>query len=234
MGVSKYAVIGLGHFGNEIARELAERGAQVLAIDNDESHIEKIKDDVAYSVTMDSTDRKALHTQGLSDMDAVVVAIGADFEALLLTTVYLMEMNVKRIIARANGLQQRKILEQMGVEEILSPEKEVAVNLAERLLNPRILNYLQLPDNYEIVEIKSPRRIIGRKIVDLNMRNKYKINLITIKREFIDTINGEECCETHTLGVPNSKTEIFESDTLVVFGQVKDIERFMEINWTFH
>ncbi len=230
MGVSKYAVIGLGHFGNEIARELAERGAQVLAIDNDESHIEKIKDDVAYSVTMDSTDRKALHTQGLSDMDAVVVAIGADFEALLLTTVYLMEMNVKRIIARANGLQQRKILEQMGVEEILSPEKEVAVNLAERLLNPRILNYLQLPDNYEIVEIKSPRRIIGRKIVDLNMRNKYKINLITIKREFIDTINGEECCETHTLGVPNSKTEIFESDTLVVFGQVKDIERFMEIN----
>jgi len=234
MGVSKYAVIGLGHFGNEIARELAERGAQVLAIDNDESHIEKIKDDVAYSVTMDSTDRKALHTQGLSDMDAVVVAIGADFEALLLTTVYLMEMNVKRIIARANGLQQRKILEQMGVEEILSPEKEVAVNLAERLLNPRILNYLQLPDNYEIVEIKSPRRIIGRKIVDLDMRNKYKINLITIKREFIDTINGEECCETHTLGVPNSKTEIFESDTLVVFGQVKDIERFMEINWTFH
>lgn len=230
MGVSKYAVIGLGHFGNEIARELAERGAQVLAIDNDESHIEKIKDDVAYSVTMDSTDRKALHTQGLSDMDAVVVAIGADFEALLLTTVYLMEMNVKRIIARANGLQQRKILEQMGVEEILSPEKEVAVNLAERLLNPRILNYLQLPDNYEIVEIKSPRRIIGRKIVDLDMRNKYKINLITIKREFIDTINGEECCETHTLGVPNSKTEIFESDTLVVFGQVKDIERFMEIN----
>ncbi|HAS36121.1 MAG TPA: potassium transporter KtrA [Flavobacteriales bacterium] len=234
MGVSKYAVIGLGHFGNEIARELAERGAQVLAIDNDESHIEKIKDDVAYSVTMDSTDRKALHTQGLSDMDAVVVAIGADFEALLLTTVYLMEMNVKRIIARANGLQQRKILEQMGVEEILSPEKEVAVNLAERLLNPSILNYLQLPDNYEIVEIKSPRRIIGRKIVDLDMRNKYKINLITIKREFIDTINGEECCETHTLGVPNSKTEIFESDTLVVFGQVKDIERFMEINWTFH
>ena len=234
MGVSKYAVIGLGHFGNEIARELAERGAQVLAIDNDESHIEKIKDDVAYSVTMDSTDRKALHTQGLSDMDAVVVAIGADFEALLLTTVYLMEMNVKRIIARANGLQQRKILEQMGVEEILSPEKEVAVNLAERPLNPRILNYLQLPDNYEIVEIKSPRRIIGRKIVDLDMRNKYKINLITIKREFIDTINGEECCETHTLGVPNSKTEIFESDTLVVFGQVKDIERFMEINWTFH
>jgi trk system potassium uptake protein TrkA len=230
MSVSKYAVIGLGHFGTEIARELAERGAQVLAIDNDESHIEKIKDEVAYSVTMDSTDKKALHTQGLQDMDAVVVAIGADFEALLLTTVYLMEMNIKRIIARANGVQQRKILEQMGVEEILSPEKEVAVNLAEQLLNPSILSYLQLPDNYEIVEIKCPRGIIGRSLGDVDMRNKYKINLITIKREFVDEVDGQRVCETHTLGVPASQTEIEESDTLVVFGQVKDIERFMEIN----
>lgn len=230
MSVSKYAVIGLGHFGTEIARELAERGAQVLAIDNDESHIEKIKDEVAYSVTMDSTDKKALHTQGLQDMDAVVVAIGADFEALLLTTVYLMEMNIKRIIARANGVQQRKILEQMGVEEILSPEKEVAVNLAEQLLNPSILSYLQLPDNYEIVEIKCPRGIIGRSLGDVDMRNKYKINLITIKREFVDEVDGQRVCETHTLGVPASQTEIEESDALVVFGQVKDIERFMEIN----
>jgi trk system potassium uptake protein TrkA len=230
MSVSKYAVIGLGHFGTEIARELAERGAQVLAIDNDESHIEKIKDEVAYSVTMDSTDKKALHTQGLQDMDAVVVAIGADFEALLLTTVYLMEMNIKRIIARANGVQQRKILEQMGVEEILSPEKEVAVNLAEQLLNPSILSYLQLPDNYEIVEIKCPRGIISRSLGDVDMRNKYKINLITIKREFVDEVDGQRVCETHTLGVPASQTEIEESDTLVVFGQVKDIERFMEIN----
>lgn len=230
MSVQKYAVIGLGQFGTEIARELAGRGAQVLAIDNNEEHIDRIKEDVAYAVTLDSTDKKVLARQGLDDMDAVVVAIGADFEALLLTTVYLMENNVKRIIARANGEQQRKILQKMGITEILSPEKEVATSLAESLLNPSVLSSLQLPDNYEIVEIKSPKGVVGRKIADLDLRNKYKINLITVKREFLEDKNGEECCELHVLGVPPGETSIEASDTLVLFGQIKDIERFCEIN----
>ncbi len=230
MGLQKFAVIGIGHFGTEIAKELSGKDAQVLAIDNNEDHIEKIRDYVAYSVTMDSTDKKALRTQGLLDMDAVVVAIGADFEALLLTTVYLLEMGVKRIIARANGEQQRKILERMGVEEILSPEKEVATILAERLLNPSVLSYLSLPDNYEIVEIKSPKGTIGRTLDDIELRNKYQINLVTLKREYCEEVNGEECIETHVLGVPNSETKIEEKDTMVLFGQVKDIERFLQIN----
>jgi trk system potassium uptake protein TrkA len=230
MSVQKYAVIGLGQFGTEIARELAGRGAQVLAIDNNEEHIDRIKEEVAYAVTLDSTDKKVLSRQGLDDMDAVVVAIGADFEALLLTTVYLMETNVKRIIARANGQQQRKILQKMGITEILSPEKEVATSLAESLLNPSVLSSLQLPDGYEIVEIKSPKGIVGRTIEDIDLRNKYKINLITVKREYIEVKNGEECSECHVIGVPHSDTKIEHSDTLVLFGRVKDIERFCEIN----
>ena len=230
MSVQKYAVIGLGQFGTEIARELAGRGAQVLAIDNNEEHIDRIKEEVAYAVTLDSTDKKVLKRQGLDDMDAVVVAIGADFEALLLTTVYLMENNAKRIIARANGEQQRKILQKMGVTEVLSPEKEVATSLAESLLNPSVVSSLQLPDNYEIVEIKSPKGVVGRSIQSLDLRNKYKINLITVKREFVVNSNGEEKSECHVLGVPTSDTTIEKSDTLVLFGQIKDIERFLEIN----
>ena len=93
-----------------------------------------------------------------------------------------------------------------------------------------MLSSLQLPDNYEIVEIKSPKGVIGRSIADLDLRNKYKINLITVKREFIENKNGEECCESHVLGVPRSDTLIEASDTLVIFGRVKDIERFCEIN----
>jgi len=115
--INKYAVIGLGQFGTAIAQKLSERGAEVLAIDNDESHIDRIKDDVAYAVTLDSTDKKALITQGIRDMDAVVVAIGENFEALMLTVVYLGELGVERIIARANSPQQRMILEKMGVQE---------------------------------------------------------------------------------------------------------------------
>src|SRR5437773_2752568 len=143
---SKFAVIGLGRFGTAIAQTLSQRGAEVLAIDNSEEKTEEIKDDVAYAVTLDSTELKALKSQNIQNMDAVVVAIGENFEALLLTTVLLMELNVKRIIARASGKHQRMILEKLGIEEILSPENEVGIAVAERLLNPTIVTSLQLPD----------------------------------------------------------------------------------------
>jgi len=220
-------VIGLGTFGTSIAKELAGRGAEVLAIDNDESHIEMIKDEVAYAVTMDSTDKKALISQNIQDMDAVVVAIGENFEALLLTTVYCLELNPKKVIARANSRQQRMILEKIGVHEVLSPEVEVGRILAERLLNPSLLSFIQLPDDYEIAEIITPPAIANRTLTDINLRNKYKLNLITLKREFQGP-DGE--VEVHIIGVPGSDTVILEKDTIVVFGTTKDIERFIEIN----
>ncbi len=226
----KYAVIGLGQFGTAIARKLSERGAEVLAIDNNQQHIEKIKDEVAYAVTLDSTDKKALISQGIKDMEAVVVAIGENFEALLLTVVYLNELGIKRVIARANSPQQRMILEQMGVSEILSPEDEVGTVVAERLINPNILSFLQLPDDYEIVEIKAPKGIVGRTLDNIGLRDKYKLTVITIKREFDEEKNGEMCKAQHVLGVPSSSTVIQESDTLMAFGRIKDIEKFIDIN----
>ena len=226
----KYAVIGLGQFGTAIARKLSERGAEVLAIDNNQQHIEKIKDEVAYAVTLDSTDKKALISQGIKDMEAVVVAIGENFEALLLTVVYLNELGIKRVIARANSPQQRMILEQMGVSEFLSPEDEVGTVVAERLINPNILSFLQLPDDYEIVEIKAPKGIVGRTLDNIGLRDKYKLTVITIKREFDEEKNGEMCKAQHVLGVPSSSTVIQESDTLMAFGRIKDIEKFIDIN----
>jgi len=226
----KFAVIGLGTFGSSIARALAERGAEVLAIDNDESHIENIKEDVAFCVVMDSTDRRALSVQNIQDFDAVIVAIGENFEALLLTAVKCMELGVKKVIARANNAQQRLILEKMGVHEILSPELEVGRIVAERLLNPSLVSFIELPDGYEIAELKTPPNIANRTLADINLRNKYKLNLITLKRMFEKTVNGKEVSETHILGVPASETVILPTDTIIVFGTIKDIERFIEIN----
>ncbi len=228
---SKYAVIGLGQFGMAIAEKLSNRGAEVIAIDNNEQHILAIKDHVAYAVTLDSTDKKALQTQGLQDMDAAVVAIGENFEALLLTVVYLKEIKVPRIIARAHGPQQRMILEKIGVEEILSPEDEVGTAVAERLINPNILTYMELPDDYEIVEIKAPRGSWGRSLENIGLRDKYKLTVITIKREFAERNDkGEMVMTQHVLGVPSSTTAIQENDTLMVFGQINHIEKFCEIN----
>jgi trk system potassium uptake protein TrkA len=230
MAQNNFAVIGLGQFGNAIALTLARRGAEVLAIDSDAEQIESIKEDVSDAVCMDATDIKALRAQNIQDVDGVVVAIGEDFEALMLCVVQLMELKVKRIMARANGKHQRMILEKIGVQEILSPENDVGLAVAERLLNPNILTSLMLPDNYEIVEIKTPRTMANRKLGDINLRNKYNLNLITLKRESEVISEGEVVREAHILGVPNSETILIESDTIIVFGLVKDIERFIEIN----
>jgi trk system potassium uptake protein TrkA len=141
-----------------------------------------------------------------------------------------LELKVKRIMARANGKHQRMILEKVGVTEILSPENDVGLAVAERLLNPNILTSLLLPDSYEIVEVKTPRTIANRTLGDINLRSKYNLNLITLKRETEVIKDGEVIKECHILGVPNSETVLIESDTIIVFGLVRDIERFIEIN----
>lgn len=230
MEASKFLVLGVGRYGKYIARTLANKGAEVIAFDLDEEKIESIKDDVALAVTLDSTDLRALNTQDIDDIDAAVVAIGANFEATILTTVHLMELGIQRIIVRAEGAQQIKILEALGVKEILSPEKEVAIAVTESLINPSVVSVLQLPDNCEIAEIKAPKAIANRTIEDIELRNKYQLTLVTIKREFEVMNKGEKTFEQHVLGVPNSETIIQETDTLVVFGTMKDVKRFIEIN----
>lgn len=230
MEYSKFAVIGVGRYGATIARRLAEKGTQVFAFDPDEEKIESIKDDVAFAVTLDATDLRALKMQNLQELDAAVVAIGENFEATVLTCVHLLDLGVKRVIARASGDHQRLILGKIGVTEILTPENEVANVIAEKLLNPNIVSFLQLPDDHEIAEIRAPKGVIGRTIEEIGFRNKYEMTLITIKREYEVTKNGEDITEEHIIGVPKSETPIKESDTLVVFGAAKSVQRFIEIN----
>lgn len=230
MNYSKFAVIGVGRYGSTIARRLAEKGAQVFAFDPNEEKIENIKDDVAFAVTLDATDMRALKSQNLDEMDAAVVAIGENFEATVLTCVHLLDIGVKRVIARASGDHQRLILEKIGVTEILTPENEVAYVVREKLLNPNIVSFLQLPDDHEIAEIRAPKGCVGRSIDEVGFRNKYEMTLITIKREYEVVKNGEDITEQHIIGVPKSDMVINHKDTLVVFGAAKSVERFIEIN----
>jgi trk system potassium uptake protein TrkA len=189
-----------------------------------------MRDDVAYAVAMDATDIKSLKAQNIQDMDAVIVGIGSDFESLILVTVSLMELKVKRIIARAMNKTQRIILQKLGISEIVSPEVEVGISLAEKLLNPGILTYMQLPDHYEIAEVEAPANIIGRRLDDLDLRRRYNINLITIKRQEVIKKGDKEIIEHHIIGVPQNDTVIEMNDTLLLMGIDRDISKFIEVN----
>jgi trk system potassium uptake protein TrkA len=169
-------------------------------------------------------------TQNLLDMDAVVVAIGENFEATILTSVHLLDIGVKRIIARASGAHQKLILQKVGIQEILTPEDEVAFVIREKLINPSIVSFLQLPDDYEIAEIIAPKGCVGRALESIEFRNKYELTLVTIKREFDIKKKSGDCIEQHVIGVPKSDTVIQERDTLVIFGTSKSLQRFMDIN----
>ena len=230
MNKQKVTVIGIGQFGFSIARALAQNGVEVMAIDSDQNVIETIADDVSYAVCLDATDKKALLSQDINTYETVVVAIGSDFEQELLCIVTLTEIGIKRIIARARGEAQKRILEQIGVKDIFSPEVEVGVIVAERLLNPNLVSYLQLPDGYKIVELIPPRKIVGRTLGDIDLRDRYKLSLITIKKQFTVDDDENKSIEQHITGVPDSKTIMEESDNLVIFGKSKDIDRFIEIN----
>lgn len=227
---NRFAVIGLGQFGLAIARSLAAQGAEVLAIDNDESHIEIVKEEVSHAVTLDATDIKALKSQNINDVDAVVVAIGEDFEALVLTAVQLLELKIERVIARAANEQQRKILMKLGITEILSPENEVGRTVAEMLMHPNMKSFLPLPDGYEIAEIHTPIKVTNKTISEIGLRQRYNLNLITIKRIFEEKVNGEVEKVEHIVGVPSGDTILYETDIIIVLGKINDVDRFVEIN----
>lgn len=229
MAQERFAIIGAGHFGSAIAIALSQKNTEVLVIDSDLSVIQDISDEVAYAVCIDATNKKALIGENIQDFDAVIVTIGNDFIQRLLCATNLLDLNVKRIICRTIGESQRIILEKMGITEFLSPEDEIGTVFAERLLNPNILSYLQLPDGYRIAEILTPVKLVGMTLGDISFRNNHKLSLITIKREYRDEKDNKIMSE-HIVGVPENSTLIEENDCFVLFGKIHDLENFIKVN----
>ncbi|MBM4175595.1 MAG: TrkA family potassium uptake protein [Ignavibacteria bacterium] len=226
----KIAIIGLGDFGIPLATTLTELGAEVLAIDSNFNVIEEIKDKVTVAVRLDSTDERALKAQGIIEMDAVVVSIGAGFEDALLTIMNLIHMGVKRIIARSTSPVHKKILSKVGVKEVISPEEEISKKLASNLIHEDILDYIPLGSGHNIVHLKTPDAFIGKSIQELDLRIRYNVNLITIKK-FVTAID-KKTSQSETVekiaGVPSASTVLEKDDILILFGRDKDIQKLID------
>lgn len=222
-----FVVVGLGTFGLTIASELLKKGCQVTAIDKDAEKVELASEFALDVIIADGRDKKPLEEAGVSSADAAIVSIGEDLEASFLVTLHLKELGIPWIVTKASSTSQGEILEKIGADRIIYPEEEMAKKLAEQLLNPSIINYLQLNDNVGIMESGTPDSFINKTLKGLSLRSKYGLNLIAIKRKVRET-NAKEVIEDLII-IPSSDEKIIEGDTLLVIGDHKSLERFKKM-----
>ena len=220
----QYAVVGLGAFGMAIARELAANGGEVIAVDREIDRVERIKDEVAYAVRLDATDPKVLEAHALHQADVAIITIGDDFEAVVLISVEFIQLGAKRVMARAENATQNKILQAIGVTDILTPEEEVARQVSQRLINPEIVDLFRLSGDYRIVEVQTPERFWDKTLVDLKVRERFNCNIIAIKRP-VQPAEDQGGVLPDELFIPLPESCLVEGDALIVLGIAKDIER---------
>lgn len=224
----KYIVLGLGHFGRSLAIHLTELGHEVIAADLNLNIVEQLKDKITHTVCLDSTDKEAVSSLPLKDAHAVIVAIGEDEGASLLTTALLKQLEVKRIIGRVVSDLQKVVMEAMAISEYIMPEEDAAERLAMRLDNIDIVDSFKVSDQYSIVETKVPSRYIGMTLKEANLTNIFKvIVLTTIKINEAAAKNGIKPYKEAS-GIAHSETKLNEGDILVLFGEISNINRLIQ------
>ncbi|QNK76739.1 potassium channel family protein [Winogradskyella undariae] len=223
----KVIVIGLGNFGNALALSLTETGNEVIAIDKDMEKINLLKDLVSHTICMDSTNELAYDAVPLKDADKVVVAIGENEGAAIITTAILKKLSDVKIISRAISPIHDTVLEAMGVNSIVHPEQDSARRLTQQINFKSTLENYQLDNNFTISEVKAKKDFFNKSLKELDTTNKFKLTLITIIREKeIHNIIGKKHIIKESIGRINSETVVQEHDTLVVYGNNKDIENY--------
>ena len=217
-----YAVIGLGRFGFSVAKTLAKYDAEVIAIDSEEERVKKAADFVTYAVQLDAIDEKALRSVGVQNVDTAIVSIGENIEASILVVMLLKELGIRNIIAKAVTTLHGKVLENLGVNRIIFPERDMAIRVAHSLIRPSVLEQLELSQEYSIVELPTPGNLIGKTLKDTQLRTRYGVNLIAIKRK-ITTEKGIIKDSWNVNPLPTDTIE--KEDILVLIGLNEDLDK---------
>jgi len=224
-----YIIIGLGHFGSALAIKLTSMGNEVIGIDKDKRKIDQVKDKITHCIVMDSTDINAINTLPLETTNVVVVSIGEDFGASLMTMALLKQINVKRLICRAISPLHKGIIEAMGIGEVIMPEQESAEHLASVLELKNVLNTFDLSDGYGIIELVVPHNLEGRTIEEIDFRGNFKLNIVTIKKKQTKRnligVNKEIYV---TSGVVIPTTVLEKDDIVLLFGASTDLRNFLK------
>jgi trk system potassium uptake protein TrkA len=223
----KYIIVGLGNFGASLAEKLTALGNEVIGIDNRMNKVDLYKERISHTICLDSTDEFTVSGLPLKETDVVIIAIGEDQGANVMTTALFKNLQVKRIISRAINPLHEKVLIAIGVDEIVHPEEETAERWAKKLCLTNVVDSFELSDDFSIIEINIPKKYIGKTIREIQLRRNYNIlALTTIKKTEIKSVVGKTRNEEKVQGVASPDTILEENDILVIYGANKDLRKF--------
>ena len=209
-------ILGLGEFGSNIAKRMAEFNCEVMAVDVNEERVDDILPFVASARIGDSTNEEFLRSLGVGNYDVCIVALGGLFQSSLETTNLLKELGAPFVVSRATNYVQMKFLKMSGADEVVYPEKQTAIRLATKYASESILDFIQLDNNYSIYEMKVPKEWFGKTLSQIDIRKKYRINVLTVKR-------GKE------VFIPYPDTVMENGDVAFIIGEVQDIRKCFKV-----
>lgn len=215
--MKSYVVIGLGRFGASVARQLCALGCEVLAVDVRSDLVQQVAGDVTHAVVADAQDKEVLRALGVREMDCAVVAIGDDLAASVLTVMNLKELGLKQVICKAHDETHRNVLKKLGADRVVIPEQENAYRLAHSLSSPNVLDYIELSEEYGIVEVPAPQSWLGQSLKSLNVRAKLGLNILAVRRAGKINIS------------PGAEFQFVEGDVVVVLGDSQALEKVQKL-----
>ncbi len=225
----KFIVLGLGNFGSELSIKLTELGHEVIGVDSNMKRVEFLQDSITHTICMDTTDQSAVRSLPVKNSDVVIIGIGEDTGASIITTALIKQMKAKRLIARAINPAHQQVMEAMGIDEIIHPEADTAYRLAKRLDIGTIVDSFTLDNQYKVIESTLPDAFVGKTIREVNFQKEFNINIVTIIRNKEKVNNFGQVQVFHEiLGVVSPETRLEANDMLVVFGKVDDIDRMLK------
>lgn len=225
----KYLIVGLGNFGASLAIKLTEKGNEVIGIDNRMNKVDLFKEKISHTICMDATDEFTVSGLPLNDTDMVIVAIGEDKGANVMATALFKNLQVKHLISRAIDGLQEKVLNAIGVDDIVHPEEESAERWAKKLCFKGVVDSFELSDDYSIIEVNVPVRFDKKTIKESNIRETYNLLVLTtIANTEIKSIVGKTRKVTKVKGVASPDNVLNKDDILVVYGANSDIKRFLK------
>lgn len=215
--MKSYMVIGLGRFGTEAAKKLCELGCEVLAMDVSSDLVQKVSNYVTHAVVANAQDKEVLRALGAKDFDCAIVSIGDSLADSVLATMNLKELGVPYVVCKAHDETHREVLQKLGADQVVIPEQENAARLARSLSCPNVLDYIELSDEYGIIEVPAPKRWLDKTLKELNVRAKLGVNIIAVKRD--GKINVS----------PAADYQILAGDTMVVLGDTAALDTVQKL-----